>query len=535
MRIEEERGFTREAVNWTQLQMLKRCDIPGVLPIEIEQFDGKVAFKYDLNGCRMLGEALRVSKWTMEDLMGALSRLAEVLEDCRLYLLDAERVLLSDEFIYVGVDWQDIRFAYLPLIEKHDGGGNALEKLVVRWMTRVGNPDGEAMQQVLRIVAAPEFSAQELRSHVRQYFASRPPGSGQRSSEKPQAMSSFSPSLSEMQDDRVAPAPPHRDEGEASGKARGLSWRLLQPPSGDPHTLSGLLEDERPSWNEAYAPEVDRKPGSHGASEAVADAARPPMDPHRRRTMTGAAAAIIAAAAWRVLYLDNPGQASMLACLGITAMAIAGVLFLWNGAPKRFGSRAAASALHRQEAPNGPSDRDRGFTEPLDRWADEASEQSDFGRFRIRASDQRVQSHHYAGDRAPDGASSVAVPETTWLSSGQEDRTEALGHAHADSDPSCYLIWETRGDGNRIALRQPSLVIGRAADAATHVDETSGISRAHAEVVRVSEEWKVKDLGSRNGSRLNDRPMTPYELYPLRSGDRLTLAGSNYRFVKENA
>jgi hypothetical protein len=50
--------------------------------------------------------------------------------------------------------------------------------------------------------------------------------------------------------------------------------------------------------------------------------------------------------------------------------------------------------------------------------------------------------------------------------------------------------------------------------------------------VRISEQWKVKDLGSRNGSLLNDMPMAPYELYILHEGDRLTLADSQYRFYQ---
>lgn len=73
-------------------------------------------------------------------------------------------------------------------------------------------------------------------------------------------------------------------------------------------------------------------------------------------------------------------------------------------------------------------------------------------------------------------------------------------------------------------------MIGRSAEAAQHIDETMGISRAHVELVKVSEQWKVKDLGSRNGSRLNDKPMAPYELYSLQIGDCLTLANSQYRF-----
>lgn len=510
MRIEGEGGFTRETVNWTQLQMLKRCDVPGLLPIEIEQFDGAAAFKYELGGLRMLSEALRLSKWTMDDLMNALCRLTEVLEDCRLYLLDADRVLLSDEYIFVGADWQDVRFAYLPITEKAEADRGALEKLIVRWMTRVEKPNGVAMQQVLRIVASPDFSPHELRSCIRQYFAARSSGIEHRAEEIMSSLSQLSPSLSEM------PAESSEQpllQSRSSGKPQSLSWRLLQPPSGDPQTLSGLLDDEHPV---------------HESGEIAAS--RLKMDPHRRRTLIGASAALVSAIAWRYLYLDNPGQATMIACAGITVMAIAAVLLLWNGLPKSYESRPAGSASRRAMEPLGNVSSYRRFDEA----PEHVSAESDFERFRIQASEQRTSESEERNNRI---SSSVPteLPETTWLSSGHNDLTEMLGQAPVGGDPSCYLIWESAGDGSRISLRQPSLVIGRSSDAATHIDPTNGISRAHAEVLLVSEQWRVKDLGSRNGSRLNDLPMTPYELYPLQTGDCLTLAGSKYRFVQENA
>ena len=136
MTIGDENGFTRESINWTQLHMLRRCEVPGLLPIENEELDGVITFRFDLNGYRMLGETLRIVKWTMSDFMNALCRLAEVLEDCRLYLLDADRILLEDEFIFLGGEGQDIRLTYLPVNTAHRSA-DTLERLVVRWMMGV--------------------------------------------------------------------------------------------------------------------------------------------------------------------------------------------------------------------------------------------------------------------------------------------------------------------------------------------------------------------------------------------------------------
>ncbi|MFC5531630.1 DUF6382 domain-containing protein [Cohnella yongneupensis] len=529
MTIKEESGFDRSSINWTQLQMLKRCEVPGLLPIEMEELDGIIKFKYDLGGYRMLGEALRIAKWTMTDLMNALGRLSEVLEDCRLYLLEADRIMLADDFIYVGGDWQNMQFTYLPLNKAVNGNEDALERLVVRWMMKVDDLDGRAMQQVLGIVGAPGFVPHALRSFVRQYLSA---GRGDNVR--------YSPPLSAMLNERIAAAPVSmvgsaKDEPEVperAAKARGLSWRLLQPPSGDPHTLSEMLGDEQPTWHDAAVKLSANKPREPGAS------VRPAMDPHRRRTLTGAAATLVVAMAWWFGYMASPGKPAMLACLGLTILAVACVLSLWSGMPKWLGLRSQAkpaqSKTRRSEA--ALDERNNDVKGMLD-WED-VDEEADIRprRFQIQVSDNGE------GRSVPASANASArqeiwpreMPaETTWLRADQEDRTEMLGRPHNDAKPSCYLIWESKGEGSRINLSDESLVIGRSAEAAKHVDETFGVSRAHAEVIRSSAQWKVKDLGSRNGSRLNDVPMTPYELYPLEPGDCLALAGSKYRFVQE--
>lgn len=497
MTIGNDNGFTREEINWTQLRMLRHCEVPGLLPVENEELDGVVTFRYDLSGCRMLGEAMRIVKWTMSDFMNALCRLAEVLEDCRLYLLDANRILLSDEYIFMAGDSQDLRFTYLPITAELEIA-DRLERLVVRWMTNVQDLDGQAAQQVLRIVGAPDFAPRSLRSFIRDYLSSSILGPRPSDAQRAPSLSMMS---TEPSEERKADKP-ERMKSEVD-KRSGLPWRLLQPPSGDPHALSELLGGDR------FAVATDKpKP------------AKQPMDPHRRRTLTGVSAAAAVAAAWRFGYIDHPGQSGLLLGLGVTIVALASVLLLWNWTPNR-----SAEPIMPMAVPGGE-------VEQPSEWEEEELPEASSRRFQI----------HVAEQRGPSSDRLIAAPhereqpaETTWLPAGLGAHTEMLEYARREPQVISYLLWETKGDGSRVPLGDRSVVIGRSADAAHHVDETSGISRAHAEVVRVADQWKVKDLGSRNGSKLNDVPMTPYELYPLQPGDSITLAASRYRFVQEHA
>ncbi len=70
------------------------------------------------------------------------------------------------------------------------------------------------------------------------------------------------------------------------------------------------------------------------------------------------------------------------------------------------------------------------------------------------------------------------------------------------------------------------LTIGRAPSCDCLVPEEC-VSRRHAELRREGERWLLRDLGSRNGTRVNG--MRVIEEVEVRPGDRLTLGEATYR------
>lgn len=50
-----------------------------------------------------------------------------------------------------------------------------------------------------------------------------------------------------------------------------------------------------------------------------------------------------------------------------------------------------------------------------------------------------------------------------------------------------------------------------------------GISRIHASVVAIEGQYYIKDMGSTNGTFVNEQRLVPYQMFPLRSGDKLRL------------
>ncbi|HZS36225.1 MAG TPA: GGDEF domain-containing protein [Polyangia bacterium] len=99
-----------------------------------------------------------------------------------------------------------------------------------------------------------------------------------------------------------------------------------------------------------------------------------------------------------------------------------------------------------------------------------------------------------------------------------------------DLEQACLVLIYPPGSelGKRYELRGSNEVtIGRGADCDIQVDRDS-VSRKHAKVTRAREMWQVVDLGSTNGSYVNDAQITQCS---LRDGDLLKIGNAIFKFL----
>ncbi|WP_186326043.1 DUF6382 domain-containing protein [Paenibacillus sp. Y412MC10] len=109
----------------------------------------------------------------------------------------------------------------------------------------------------------------------------------------------------------------------------------------------------------------------------------------------------------------------------------------------------------------------------------------------------------------------------------------AGGKSRRSGSPGYYLIREGEQGrpSERIELKLPHFVIGRSEEVAQYVEASTGTSRAHVELARSKDGgYLIKDLGSRNGTKLHGEPMVPYKEYPLKDGDTFTIISGVYTF-----
>ena len=111
--------------------------------------------------------------------------------------------------------------------------------------------------------------------------------------------------------------------------------------------------------------------------------------------------------------------------------------------------------------------------------------------------------------------SPATVPAT---GAGAGVATAPKGRGRGDKPPRSVVILDERGSKAKSIPLDGNLQIGRAEGCQIRPDDTY-ISSFHARIFRRDDGWYVEDLGSTNGTYLNQRRVTsPAE---LRAGDRL--------------
>ena len=85
---------------------------------------------------------------------------------------------------------------------------------------------------------------------------------------------------------------------------------------------------------------------------------------------------------------------------------------------------------------------------------------------------------------------------------------------------------EVDGDGREFPLDQDRAVIGRLATSEIEIQDT-GASRRHAEIRRQGSDFVLVDLGSMNGTLVNEAPVAEHT---LQDGDRITIGRTVLEF-----
>jgi pSer/pThr/pTyr-binding forkhead associated (FHA) protein len=106
------------------------------------------------------------------------------------------------------------------------------------------------------------------------------------------------------------------------------------------------------------------------------------------------------------------------------------------------------------------------------------------------------------------------------------------------SAPAASLILQTTPDGEecgqRIPLDNPPIIIGRSPERCRVVLPWNSVSRQHAKIDVVHGQYVITDLGSRDGTYVNNRPIPSHCFIALNDGDYIKILDYLFRFRDES-
>jgi diguanylate cyclase (GGDEF)-like protein len=105
----------------------------------------------------------------------------------------------------------------------------------------------------------------------------------------------------------------------------------------------------------------------------------------------------------------------------------------------------------------------------------------------------------------------------------------AVPGLHATFSPACIVVLVGTELGRRVELTDAEATIGRDDDNAISV-AIDTISRRHARIFLRDLEYTVEDLGSTNGTFINEQELSAPT--PLRNGDLLRCGGAVFKFIE---
>jgi hypothetical protein len=135
----------------------------------------------------------------------------------------------------------------------------------------------------------------------------------------------------------------------------------------------------------------------------------------------------------------------------------------------------------------------------------------------------RIDSHVYY-EKLPHQTTLLQDTDNTELIEQDKEPTSSAKNCRA------YLEVQRADRVEKIRIQGNRFVIGRNPSTVHYVEDVRGVSRAHTEVIVEGKQYKLIDLGSRNGTYLNQRQLVPNKEYIVEDGDSIQISTTAFLF-----
>ncbi|MNO67770.1 FHA domain protein [compost metagenome] len=491
-------------INHVQRSMLASVNIPNLLKLDVREVDFEVSLHYEITGKRMLSQCLKNDKLSMNEFYNLLLQVADVLDQCKQYMLSSSNYLLDDNYIYVDepLGSGSLYFTYVPFMKNYASEplGKSLVGLITKMMTSVTEIEGNGLQRILKFCCDELFSVPEFKNMLLEMLAGKETAmESPRSSQNPSVYPSLHHPLSGVTIKEYIDTP--------QGFAEGASAEYVK-----------VYDEEIQVEKERSAP---------------------------KSTYLLLAFILIDALVWKFLYFDQPNL-SIYISLGLTIVLIVVFFVVRSGAGEMFGSisdrlsgifrKSSSSSKFEGEDWGTHAEKDSRELSKNWRWNEHSSVSSLESKRDIHWDEikQEVYQPQAISQFRQFESNSEEIPDDIYMPPPPMQTVLLDQSISSSQEPTAIISYclERHGSNNErsewIQLHFGSFVIGRSKEIVQYAETTVGVSRAHLELMITKEGCTIKDLGSRNGTKLDGEEIAPYKEYPLAVGDTFTIAEQDY-------
>ncbi|MEK4563639.1 DUF6382 domain-containing protein [Alkalihalobacillus sp. FSL R5-0424] len=519
-----------------QLKMMQSNQIPNLLPLSVEEVDFNVRLYFDVTAKQPLSEYLQQKSLSSHEFYHLFLSIINTLEQSKLYMLNEHQYVLQEDYIYIGKNLQHLYITYLPVqgLDKEETAADELKSLLLRIGKKVNGLQGTEFNHLSSYTEDVSFSFAGLKDLLLRQQQLRP-------------QAGFVQGYNQ-----------HPDQG--NGQPQYAQGQQQQPSSHQQQSGQAPYANTKQNPSTSSSEQKAKKTKKEKPAKA-ATGKKEPVITGRNRLYTAVFGLLAIVIVWQLLGL-NYGGIAFLSSIGLSVVIVGAVIYLCffykkatgekDEQPKKEVAAGREQQQYQQQPTNGgyasynqsPSYNQTATpafqTNPV-------TPQPQAMKTSAPASEPTIAAAAapHAQEAQQPAATAVAEPvssapaepsygvDTSLLSDDtvllEEDEEEVV--EEVKTWPT--LTIEREQGSEEITISESNFVIGRNPEAAQYVEESTGVSRMHVEFVRIENSYSVKDLGSKNGTKVNDQPLVPYKLHSLEVGDTIQIGKATYEFKWE--
>lgn len=485
-----------------QIHMLAENRISGLLPCCVKKVNGRGKYFYDITSRQAMAYIYEKEHIGADDIRILLRGLYAALKETKKYLLDADRVVLEPEMIYMDIETKEPLFCYLPVYEGtiHDSFGKLTEYIMRRLdqsdsravllgyeIYRQSMEENYSLEKLLKKAAFESYDAQGEAAGRAYAGQERAVGRAHAGQERAAGRAHAGQEGTADNGYEVQEEPTDRRQNDSSTEQRQNSARERR--SQKPGKKNGM--DRKRS---------QRKEKGSGAARAAV-----------LITLLLILTAAVCAAAW-MWELD------MTQLGGIVFLLVCLIGYGFSAETKH--RKKAEDKLRKQEeradqrSVKKMQDMEKTMRKGEENAPLRKREETQWQESKIK---QKKGGAPRESEEPDDGAGRQMIGATVLLNKGE-----------GEYEPHLSLISMNPRDRNSIVLLNDSYTVGKLKNKSDIYIDDPSISRIHARIKREGKEYWLCDLNSTNGTFVNGRRLAVNESVPIKLSDEIRFAELGY-------